>query len=130
MSRAVLRGLAIACALLAAAGCSTGGSRFNGPVLDIDGDLLGRYWIVRQSEYTFEAPPAERDDCVDGYVVLRYVIDSYGSIFEAEILESVPNGCFEDAAVMLLKSWTYLPSQFNTRRKPVRVTQRIPFTSE
>ena len=111
-------------------GCTLGRSNFNGPVLEIEGDLLGRYWLVRQSESTFEAPPAQRQDCGDGYVLLRYVIDSRGELYEAEILESEPDGCYEDASIMLLRTWSFLPTPFNDRRTPVRVTQRIPFASE
>lgn len=122
--------LTLVAAVAFLAGCMSGNSHFTGPVMDIDGDLLGRYWLVRQSESTFEAPPAQRADCADGYVVLRFVIDSHGHVFEAEILESAPNGCFEDAAIMLLQTWSFLPTQFNPRRTPVRVTQRIPFSSE
>ena len=111
-------------------GCTFGSSNFNGPVLDIDGDLLGRYWLVRQSESTFEAPPAQRQDCGDGYVLLRYVIDSRGELYEAEILESEPEGCYEDASIVLLQTWSFLPTPFNERRTPVRVTQRIPFIND
>ncbi|MFK8015917.1 MAG: energy transducer TonB [Gammaproteobacteria bacterium] len=111
-------------------GCVSDGDHFNGPIIEIDGDLLGRYWLVRQSESSFDAPPAQRDDCTSGFVSLRYVIDSHGHVYEAEILEAEPEGCYEDAAMTLLQTWTFLPTYFNKRRSPVLVTQRIPFSTE
>lgn len=110
--------------------CQTTDNHFNGPIIDIGGDLLGRYWLVRQSESSFDAPPAQRDDCGEGFVLLRYVIDSHGHVFEADVLQSEPEGCYEDAAITLLQTWSFLPTAFNKRGSPVRVTQRIPFSTE
>ncbi len=112
------------------AGCQSTENHFNGPIIEIDGDLLGRYWLVRQSESSFDAPPAQRDDCGEGFVLLRYVIDSHGHVFEADVLRSQPEGCYEDAAITLLQTWSFLPTAFNKRGSPVRVTQRIPFSTE
>ena len=111
-------------------GCATTDEHFNGPLIEIDGDLLGRYWIVRQSELSFDAPPALRDDCTAGFVIVRYVVDSHGHVFEADVLQAEPPGCYEDAAIMLLRTWSFLPTTFNKRRSPVLVTQRIPFRTE
>ncbi|MFK7886009.1 MAG: hypothetical protein AB8G16_04015, partial [Gammaproteobacteria bacterium] len=88
------RALLLIALLLSLLGCVGGDPHFNGKILDVDGDLLGRYWIVRQSESTFDAPPAPREDCADGYVLLGYVIDSHGHIFEADVLQAEPEGCY------------------------------------
>ncbi len=61
---------------------------------------------------------------------MRYVIDSHGHVYEADILQSEPEGCYEDAAITLLQTWSFLPTAFNKRGSPVRVTQRIPFSTE
>lgn len=126
----ILRAVLLLLLVCGLAGCIAGDPHFNGKILDVDGDLLGRYWIVRQSESSFDAPPAPRDDCEDGFVLLGYVIDSHGHIFEADVLQAEPEGCYEDAARMLVQTWTFLPTPLNKRRTPVRVTQRIPFSTE
>jgi TonB family protein len=122
--------LCLSLLLLGLAGCASGDPHFRRDIVDIDGGLLGRYWIVRQSESSFDAPPAPREDCPDGHVVLRYVIDSHGHIYESDVVQAEPEGCYEDAAMVLLRTWTFIPAQKNRRRTPVRVTQRIPFSSE
>lgn len=122
--------LCLSLLLLGLIGCAAGDPHFRREILDIEGDLLGRYWIVRQSESSFVAPSEPRDDCADGYVVLRYVIDSHGHIYESDVVQAEPEGCYEEAAMLLLRTWTFIPAQKNRRRTPVRVTQRIPFSSE
>lgn len=132
MNRAA-RILAVAVALvsiLPLGACATSEQSHDGPLLEVDGDLLGRYWMVRQSKLAFDAPESVRNDCGDGFVLLRYVIDSQGQISQADVVHGEPAGCYEEAAMLLLQTWSFLPTPFNSRRTPVRVSQRIPFSTE
>ncbi len=120
-----------AAALLLALGACVPTDRYlRSPIVDIEGDILGRYWVVRQPESVLSIPEPPRDDCGDGYVVVRYVVDSLGKVFEREVVHAEPVDCYEEAALRLVETWSYSPAPQNERREPVRVTQRIPFTNE
>ena len=110
--------------------CASGGASDTLRVVDVDGDVLGRYWVVRQAESVFVAPPAPREDCGDGLVVVRFVIDGEGQVAASEILSAEPPGCYEGAALRLLQTWSFVPTGVNRKRQPVRVTQRIPFLAD
>jgi TonB family protein len=45
----------------------------------------------------------------DGYVKLRFTIDSEGHVSEAFVVESTPGGLFDAAAIAGVKRWTYRP---------------------
>ncbi|MEM6640662.1 MAG: TonB family protein [Pseudomonadota bacterium] len=113
----------------ALSGCASN-EYFNGPILDIEGDVLGRYWVESHGVIAFEAPPAQKDDCGDGFVTVLFVIDSGGNVSEADVIDSAPPGCYEEVALLLVQTWKYVPTGFNSRKTPVRVSQRIPFSSE
>ncbi len=124
------RTILICTVVFLAAACRPPGQHFRGEIVDIDGDVLGRYWLARQPESVFNLPEPPRADCGDGYVVVRYVIDSLGNVFESTVLSAEPTECYENAALMLVDSWSFVAAPVNRRRTPVRVTQRIPFVTE
>ena len=56
-----------------------------------------------------------------------YLIDSNGKVYNPEIVESVPEGVWDDQGLKAVKQMEYEPSQSNTNKIPVYVTTEFHF---
>lgn len=54
-------------------------------------------------------PAGARADGVQGYVVLEYRVDEEGRVTAPRVVESVPPGVFDAAALGAIRSWRYRP---------------------
>ncbi|KAA9131357.1 energy transducer TonB [Marinihelvus fidelis] len=87
------------------------------------------YWVTRQ-DGVYVKVSGRRIPSGCGRVVLRYVIDSRGDVYNAEVLESEPPGGFDKAALAQLAEWDYVPAESNPGRIPVQVTSTVNFTDQ
>lgn len=55
------------------------------------------------------------------------MIDSNGKLFNPEIIESVPEGVWDDQGLKALKRMEYKPSESNIDKNPVYVTTEFHF---
>ncbi len=97
-----------------------------------DGDLTMTSDTVDQppdprSQGALPYPPAAKRDGVTGYVVLNLLINTEGEVKQVQILESEPNGVFEEAARQAAKNWLFTPARYEGRDVRVWARQRIRF---
>lgn len=80
---------------------------------------------IYQSPATY--PARARAKGVEGYVVFSLLIGITGEIEQVKIIESQPQGVFDDAAMQSMQGWKFEPAQY--KGKPVKTwaKQRIRF---
>jgi periplasmic protein TonB len=73
-------------------------------------------------------PPEARAEGVEGYVVVRYDVDDEGRVLNARVVESSPDGVFDQAAVRAVSSWRFRPAeQAGERRSVDGLQSRLDF---
>ena len=55
-------------------------------------------------------PPAATAEGIEGYVVIRYDVTAQGEVASPEIVEAVPEGVFEEAALASIVQWRFRPA--------------------
>lgn len=103
---------------------STPEAYFASDIRIISSEQLGEYWIAEKETVKFRAPSNFKPSSGCGYVVLQYLIDSNGSVFNPEIIESEPVGFYDRTALTALSLLQYAPAETNTDRIPVKVNQK------
>ena len=96
----------------------------------VDQTDLDRYWKPVQSSISFPVSAVRVAQTRCGYVVTRFIIDSNGDVYNAEILESEPAGVFDQSALTALSHWEYEAAETNPDRTPVRVDQKTEFKTK
>lgn len=107
-------------------GCASPTAKLNQPPVDIVWEDLPRYWVQVGQIGDFNPVgglPKERP--VKGCVTLRYLIDSNGTLFSPEVLESQPPGVLDLIAISGLAQLRYRPSEQNQQAIPARVVARF-----
>lgn len=124
--RVRVKGLLLWAALALLGGCASPTAKLNQPPVDIVWEELPRYWVQVEQIRDFNPVgglPKERP--VKGYVTLRYLIDSNGTLFSPEVLESQPPGVLDLIAISGLAQLRYRPSEQNQQAIPARVVARF-----
>jgi protein TonB len=105
----------------------------------LDGDLLGGSnsmvmtddTVDQPPQATYQAPmvypPRARANGVEGYVVFSLLIGVTGEIEKAEIVESYPEGVFDDAAMQGINQWKFQPATYQGQAVRSWAKQRIRF---
>ncbi len=65
--------------------------------------------------------------CLEGWVILDYVVQADGRVKDVKILESQPQGVFDEAAVRTYRLWTFTPRTRNGVPVSERRQQRMEF---
>ena len=73
-------------------------------------------------------PPRARMRNIEGEVLLEFVVDSDGSVRDAVVKASTPEGIFEDSALRAVRRWKFKPAMKGGEAVPVRVIQNVIFT--
>ena len=55
-------------------------------------------------------PPAAKAEGIEGYVVIRYDVTALGAVVNPEVVEAVPEGVFEEAALASIVRWRFRPA--------------------
>ena len=80
---------------------------------------------------TFQAPmmfpPRARAQGIQGYVVLSLLIGITGEIEQLEIVESYPEGVFDEAATQGINQWKFEPAMYQGQAVRAWAKQRIRF---
>jgi len=105
----------------------------------LDGDLLGGAngmvmtddTVDQPPQATYQAPvaypPRARANGVQGYVVFSLLIGITGEIEKAEIVESYPEGVFDEAAMRGINQWKFQPATYQGQAVRSWAKQRIRF---
>lgn len=55
-------------------------------------------------------PPAAKAEGIEGHVVIRYDVTAQGAVTDPEVVEAVPEGVFEEAALASIVQWRFRPA--------------------
>ncbi|QIB65146.1 energy transducer TonB [Kineobactrum salinum] len=55
-------------------------------------------------------PPAAQGAGIEGYVIVEYCVDFDGRPMNIRVIESVPEGLFDEASIAATKNFHYLPA--------------------
>lgn len=100
--------------------------KLNQPPREVSEEALCLYWVqegeVTQFNLRLKRPMKAP---VEGFVDIRYLIDSNGNLFSPEILAAEPDGVLELAALTALSKMRYRVAEQNPEAIPVQVVQRF-----
>ena len=108
-------------------------------LMAMEGDLLGDGsgivmtddTVDQPPRATFQAPmaypPRARAQGQKGYVVLSLLIGLTGEIEQVEVVESYPEGIFEEAALTGVHQWRFDPAMYQGQAVRAWARQRIRF---
>jgi len=126
-------------------GTNLSGIDFGLPAFDmsdlnaLDGDLLGGANGVVMTDdtvddpprATFQAPmvypPRAKAKGVKGYVVLSLLIGVTGEIEQMTVIESFPEGVFDEAAMQGVNQWKFAPAMYQGKAVRAWARQRVRF---
>lgn len=74
-----------------------------------------------------EYPKKAHRKCIEGNVVVRFLITTEGTTTNIEVVSSKPEGVFEDAAIKAVKKWRFEPRVLNGVPVQREETQRLVF---
>jgi len=106
---------------------------------DIGDDILGDMSNVVMTGDTVDDPPRPtlqtpveypakaKAKGVTGYVTLNLLISTQGAVERVKLLESYPQGVFEEAATSTVKSWKFDPAVYQGKPVKVWAKQKIRF---
>ncbi|QKX17171.1 energy transducer TonB [Microbulbifer sp. YPW1] len=114
---------------IAIASCaSTSEQYLTSEPVEIGIDKLDRYWVNESKSIRFSiSPRVVPAPGTQGVVKVRFLIDSKGDVYNPEIIESYPEGAWDQSALVASTKQKYVPSKDNTKRTPVYVIQTIKF---
>jgi TonB family protein len=58
-------------------------------------------------------PDIAKKDGIEGKVVLKFVVDKKGIVYNPEVLEAEPDGVFEESALSAIKKFKFIPAKRN-----------------
>lgn len=105
----------------------------------LDGDILGGGNGVIMTDDTVDQspkavwqapmvyPPRARAKGIEGYVVFSLLIGITGEIEQVKIVESYPDGVFDEVAMQGINSWRFEPAQYQGKSVKSWAKQRIRF---
>jgi protein TonB len=108
-------------------------------LMGLEGDLLGDGsgmvmtddTVDQPPRATFQAPvaypPRARAQGLEGYVVFSLLIGLTGEIEQVEIVESYPEGAFDEAALAGIRQWRFDPALYQGQAVRAWARQRIRF---
>ena len=106
---------------------------------DIGDDLLGDMSDVVMTGDTVDDPPRPTQQTpveyprdakskgITGYVTLNLLISTQGNVERVKLLESYPQGVFDEAATSTVGSWKFNPAMYQGKPVKVWAKQKIRF---
>ena len=108
-----------------------GGLAVDMPDIEVDIDVGGGIALARELTPLVRFPPEyplkARQDRVEGYVLLRFVVTETGAVADPEVLRAVPPGIFDRAAIRSVLRWKYQPQLVDGEPVSVMTYTRIVF---
>jgi protein TonB len=123
----------------AISGLDLGLPEFNLDGMEIGDDILGDMSNVVMTGDTVDDPPRPRTQTpveypakakakgITGYVTLNLLISTQGAVENVKLLESYPQGVFEEAATETVRSWKFDPAVYQGKPVKVWAKQKIRF---
>jgi TonB family protein len=115
--------------LVTLVGCSSSPKvHLTQPPIEVESQDLDKYWVQDSGKFKFTS--RAKLPKTSGYVLVNYLVDSNGEIFNPTIVESSPKGEWDIFALEALSRINYLPSKTNSSNIPVYVTSEFKFLEE
>jgi len=64
---------------------------------------------------------------IEGYVLLSILVNEDGQVDQVRVLESDPQGTFDDVAIRNIKKWKFEPAKYNGKPVSIWINQPIKF---
>ncbi len=122
-----MRKLVLTVMVLGIVGCMSVPNLASQPKEIAENELLN-YWEMKEETFSVNSAISYKGR-PDGYVKVRYLIDSNGIVHEPEVVESEPEGVWDAAGLKAAKKMEFVPASGNADRMPVYVTTLINFVS-
>lgn len=90
-------------------------------------DVQEKPKVIFRPELIYPEKALEED--VKGFVVLGIFINKFGELEKADVMESVPEGVFDSAALENIKKWKFKPAKHKGVSVSTWQEQRISFGS-
>ena len=74
-----------------------------------------------------EYPKKAKSQGIKGYVLINLLVSENGRVEKVKVLESEPEGVFDEVAVAGVKSWEFKPAQYKGKAVKVWAKQKIRF---
>jgi protein TonB len=76
-------------------------------------------------------PPRAQQRGIEGYVIVQFTITATGTVKDAIVVEAMPRGMFDDAALKAIARWRYNPKvEGGTAVERVGIRTRLTFQLE
>lgn len=109
-----------------------------GDFSQIDDSLLGDEDVVMtddvvdvrprpRSRSPLPYPPGARKQGIEGYVLVSVLIDEAGQVEDARVVESTPQGVFDQLVLEAIRGWEFSPAEYKGEKVRVWANQRIRF---
>ncbi len=76
----------------------------------------------------FIYPKFAKKRAIEGYVVMSVLIGVDGSVEKVQVLESSPQGVFDDSALEGMRAWRFEPARYQGKAVKVWAKQKIRFS--
>jgi len=100
-------------------------------LLNAEGGVMTDDTVDQPPQPTFRAPmqypPSARARGVEGYVVLSVLIGVTGEVQKVKVVESEPQGVFEQVAQQGVQQWEFQPARYNGQAVRAWAKQRVRF---
>lgn len=109
-------------------GLSTQGSRLLSQVRDavMTEDVVDRVPQVQFRE-AIPYPDGAKEQNINGHVTLNILVNKKGDVDQVKLLESQPDGVFDQVALQSVKAWTFSPAEYKGQYVSVWVKQKLKF---
>jgi len=107
------------------------------PVSEIKANLLGIKGAFTIGEVDsppvpiFQIPPvyplSARMKGIEGWVIVRFIVDEEGRVSHIRIVESKPKGVFDDSVIRCVSKWRFKPAVFEGIKVKTLVQTKIRF---
>ena len=100
-------------------------------LLNAEGGVMTDDTVDQPPQPTFRAPmqypPSARARGIEGYVVLSLLIGVTGEVQNVKVVESEPQGMFEEVAQQGVQQWEFQPARYNGQAVRAWAKQRVRF---
>ena len=124
----IITGLSISVLLLGICNCS---SQIGSKDITIETPIIYEDWDT-PPELVYQVPPKypqeEREEGIEGKVVLTVVISSEGNVVDAQVISSEPRASFGPAALEAVLQFKFKPAIKNGKPITVRIGQTLIFS--
>ena len=114
-------------------GSAAGQLAISAPALDVElgPAIAGNIQIARELTPLVrippDYPPGPLSKRIEGFVLLRFVVNETGSVEDPEVMRAEPEGLFERAAQRAVMRWKYQPQIRNGKPARVVTMTRVVF---